>query len=433
MTANRYERSRAELERAYRSIGGAVGSGMRRSMKPHQLFFDTAEGSRVVDVDGNEYVDYVLGWGPLLLGHRHPRVVAAVTDQLQRGDMFGAGHRLEYVAAEKLLTALGWAERLLWSNTGTEAVQSALRLARAATGRNLVIKMGGGYHGWHDTVLASIYDYSEAPKPTPHSLGQAPSSLLDLRVAAYGDLDAATALFEAERGNVAAVLVDPVSSNTGTVTPPPGYLEGLRELCDTHGALLIFDEVVTGLRTGLAGVAGRPGGVVPDLATYGKAIGSGFPVAAVAGRGEVIDLVVEGVSHSGTYNSHPLSMAAVAATIDVLSEPGVYDRLNSTASQLVAGFTAAAAETGHTIAVNALGTIVQVVAGVDQINSPYDYLVGDWEYGDLLNEELTARGVFCLPGGRFFLSTAHTAGDIAHTVDAVRSAMQAIRKPHRAG
>ncbi|GAA2882232.1 hypothetical protein GCM10020220_085660 [Nonomuraea rubra] len=317
----RWSSSKALWERACRSIGGGVASSVRGGVYPHQLYFESGKGAHLVDIDGDRYIDYVLGWGPLLLGHGHPAILEAAHAQLDRGIMFGGGNMHEVVAAERFLGALGWAERLLWTNTGTEAVQIALRLARAHTGRDIVVKLGGGYHGWHDTVLASYMGYGKGGEPVPHSLGQPASSLADLRVGLYNDLDNCASAFEAEPGRIAAVLVDPTSSNTGSVAPEPGYLEGLRRLCDEHGALLIFDEVVSGLRLGLSGAAGRFG-VTPDLATYGKAIGSGMAVAAVAGRGEVIDLVLQGAVHSGTFNGNPLAMTVLTATLDVLSQPG---------------------------------------------------------------------------------------------------------------
>ncbi|GIH78167.1 aspartate aminotransferase family protein [Planobispora longispora] len=426
---SQWSASKTALDRAQRSIGGGVTSSVRSSVKPHQIYFASGNGPRIVDIEDNSYIDYVLGWGPLLLGHAHPQVGAAVKAQLDRGTLFGGGNLTEIVAAEKFLAALGWAERLLWSNTGTEAVQIALRLARSHTGRDVVIKLGGGYHGWHDTVFASVVVYGGGGSAIPHSAGQPASSLADLRVGLYNDLDACAALFAAEPGRVAAVLVDPTSSNTGSVVPAPGFLEGLRRLCDEHGALLIFDEVVSGLRLGLAGATGRFG-VTPDLATFGKAIGGGLGASAVAGRADIIDLVTRDTVHSGTFNGNPLAMAAVDATMDVLSADGVYPQIENTSRTLVEGIRAAAAKTGHTIAVHGIGATALVAPGLPEITGPDDFITADWHWwDDLLVPEMLARGVYLLPHGRLFLSTEHGPAEVAETVAAFAEVFAMLPPP----
>ena len=427
--ATQWSASKAEFERACRSIGGGLASSVRGSSRPHQIYFESGRGARLVDIEGNGYVDYALGWGPLLLGHVHPRVTDVIQAQLERGVLFGGGNRHEIRAAEKLLTAIGWADRLLWTNTGTEAIQIALRLARAHTGRDVVVKIGGGYHGWHDTVLASCRDYGEGGSPVPHSKGQPASSVRDLRVALYNDLSVAEALFAAEPGRIAAVLIDPTSSNTGCVAPAPGYLEGLRRLCDEHGALLVYDEVVSGLRLGLDGAAGRFG-VAPDLAAYGKAIGSGLGAAAVAGRADVIDLVTQGVLHSGTFNGNPLSTATVEVTLDVLGEDGVYPRIEETAQALADGVRAAAAEAGHTLAVHHLGATVLAAPGLSSMTGPDDYFAADWQWwNELVAPAMLTRGIYLLPSGRLFLSTAHGADEVSETVAAFTDVFAEVASP----
>jgi glutamate-1-semialdehyde 2,1-aminomutase len=426
---SRWTNSKALWERACESIGGGVPSGVRGGAKPHQLYFESGKGARLTDIDGDSYIDYVLGWGPLLLGHTHPAVTAAAHAQLDRGVMFGGGSRAEIEAAERFLEALGWAGRLLWTNTGTEAVQIALRLARAHTGRDVVIKLGGGYHGWHDTVMASYYNYGRGGAPVPNSLGQPASSLADLRIGLYNDLEQCAALFAAEPGKIAAVLVDPTSSNTGSVTPAPGYLEGLRRLCDENGAVLIFDEVVSGLRLGLSGAAGRFG-VTPDLATYGKAIGSGFAVSAVAGRADIVDLVTRGAMHGGTFNGNPLSMSAVIATLDVLSQPGVYDRIDRSGAALVSGVRAAAAAAGHDVAAHNLGATTLVAPGLTKLEGPDDWMAADWEHWNTrVIPAMLAHNIYLLPGGRLFLSTEHGEAEIAETVEAFTKVFAELPAP----
>jgi glutamate-1-semialdehyde 2,1-aminomutase len=426
-----WDKSAKLWEQASRSIGGGAASSVRGAVHPHPLYFKSGHGPRLVDVDDTSYIDWVLGWGPLLLGHSHPEVTAAVRDQLDRGVLFGGGSTLEVYAAERFLGALGWAERLLWTNTGTEAVQVALRLARAYTGRDVVIKLSGAYHGWHDTVLASYHEYNPDGRPVPVSLGQPASSLADLRVGLYNDLDSCAAQFAAEPGRIAAVLVDPTSSNTGSVVPAPGFLEGLRKLCDEHGAVLIFDEVVSGLRLGLAGAAGRFG-VTPDLATYGKAIGSGFAAAAVAGKAGVVDIVTKGAVHSGTYNGNPVSMAALVATLDALGEPGVYERIEQVGKSLAEGVRSAAADAGHLVAAHHLGATAMVAPGLTELTGPRDYMVADWQYWDRdLVPAMLERGIYLLPGGRMFLSTVHGEQEVAETVAAFAEVFGKIPAPRQ--
>ncbi|MGY1746532.1 aspartate aminotransferase family protein [Blastococcus sp. SYSU D00695] len=404
-------------------------SGVRAGAKPHQIYFESAKGARMTDIDGNSYIDYVAGWGPLLLGHAHPAVTAAAHAQLDRGIMFGGGSREEVLAAESFLEALGWAGRMLWTNTGTEAVQIALRLARAHTSRDVVVKLGGGYHGWHDTVMASYYNYGRGGQPIPQSLGQPASSIQDLRIGLYGDLEQLAGLFAAEPGKIAAVLVDPTSSNTGAVTPPPGYLEGLRRMCDENGTVLIFDEVVSGLRLGLSGASGRFG-VTPDLATFGKAIGSGFPVSAVAGRADIIDLVTKGAMHGGTFNGNPLSMSAVIATLETLSQPGVYERIEQNASALADGIQAAANSAGRDVHVHHLGAVALVGPGLTQLNGPDDWMVADWDYWSAqVIPAMLAHGIYLLPGGRLFLSTEHGEAETAETVAAFEKVFAELPAP----
>jgi glutamate-1-semialdehyde 2,1-aminomutase len=423
--------SRAEFDRARLSIGGGVASSTRASWRPHPLSFESGRGPRIVDVEGNSYLDYVLGWGPLLLGHTHPRLTAAAHEQLDRGILFGSGSRAEVDAAEKLLSALGWAERLVWSNSGTEAVQIALRLARAHTGRDVVIKLGGAYHGWHDTVLAGYHHYGNGGAAVPNSKGQPASALSDLRVGLYNDLARTRELLTAEAGRVAAILVDPTSSNTGSVVPAPGYLEGLRALADEHGALLIFDEVVSGLRLGTAGAAGLFG-VTPDLATFGKAIGGGFPISAVAGRGDLVDLVVRGAVHSGTFNGNPLATTAVSTVLDVLTGDDAYPSLERTAELLVDGLRDAVKTSGYPISIHHLGATVMVGPGLTEITGPDDFLAGDWAWWtSRFAPAMLSRGIYLLPGGRLFLSVAHGPAEVGETVAAFAGSLAEVPAPTR--
>ncbi|HEY9389964.1 MAG TPA: aspartate aminotransferase family protein [Mycobacteriales bacterium] len=413
-------------ERCKQSLGGGVSTGLRASMAPHPLFFERGEGSRLTDVDGHEYVDYVLGWGPLILGHSHPEIVRAVAAQLPLGQTFGAGHRWEYQVAEQVCALVPGVERVLWSNTGSEAVQIALRLARAVTGRRRVVKFVGHYHGWSDQILVSYRDPDPAGRPVLTSRGQNPAALEDVLVADWNDLDRVGRLLRDPANDVAAVLCEPVLCNSGVIPPDDGFLAGLRQLCDSTGSLLIFDEVITGFRIARGGAVERFG-VHPDLVVLGKAIGGGFPLSAVAGRADIVDQVTRGVVHAGTFNGNPIVLAAAHATLSELAGAGVYDALEQSTATLVDGMRAALRTHGVVGSVHAVGPVVQCVLGVGSVGSFADFAAGDWKRYEALTVELLRRGVFVMPGGRWYLSTAHTMADLDLTVRAFADAVGALR------
>lgn len=393
-------------------------------MPPHPLSFDRGEGSQVWDIDGNQYTDYVLGWGPLFLGHSHPEVVAAVAAQLPRAQTFGSGHVGEYETAEKVLELVPGAERVLWSNTGTEANQSAFRLARAYTGRQRIVKFTGHYHGWQDNVLVS-YRGPEAlsnPEPGTGTRGQSRASMSDVRVAVWNDIESVRRLLEGDDHDVAAIIFEPVLANTGVLSIDPEVLRELRDLCTRRGVVLIFDEVITGFRLA-AGGAREYFNVIPDLSVYAKAIASGFSLAAIAGRADIIDLVQEGVTHAGTYNGNPIVLAAAKATLDYLDRERPYDRLAGEALRLAAGVREVFEAHGVTGTAHAVGPIVQVALGRSAVTSVPDYLASDWAAYDQLIVALLRRGQFVLPGGRWYLSTAHTAADVSVSIAAISDAV----------
>ncbi|MGH6959237.1 MAG: aspartate aminotransferase family protein, partial [Dongiaceae bacterium] len=310
---------------AQRVIAGGVSSDARRSAGV-PLYVDHAAGSKLWDVDGNEYVDYVLGQGPTVLGHCPPEVVAAVADQAARGICYAAQHRLEVEVAERLCGMVPSAELVRFNSVGSEAVHGALRLARGHTGRPKVLKFEGHYHGWFDPILYSLHPdlelagSADEPIAVPGSAGQPPSAVDDLVVVGWNDLEALRTALEKNAGEIAAVIMEPILFNTGAIVPSPGYLEGVRELCDEHGALLIFDEIISGFRVAPGGAQERLG-VLPDLATFGKAMAGGMQVSAIAGKDEVMDAIADGrVAHAGTFNSQPVAMAAAAAVLAVLDE-----------------------------------------------------------------------------------------------------------------
>ncbi|OUC06742.1 hypothetical protein RY27_19140, partial [Litorilinea aerophila] len=272
-----WQRSRSYFERARQSLAGGVSSNVRLLAQPFPLFFDRAEGALIYDVDGNAYIDYVLGQGPLILGHSHPAVLDAVNAAMRRGQLYAGQHELEFILAEKLVELVPAAELCRFGLSGSEMVQAAMRLARAVTGRTKILRFEGHYHGWFDNVLISVappLDQAgprERPRPVAGSAGQVESALADFVVLPWNDLALVETLFQEMGEELAAVMLEPMMCNTGAIPPEPGYLEGLRQLCDRYGTLLYFDETITGFRLGLQGAQGRFG-VTPDLASFAKAM-----------------------------------------------------------------------------------------------------------------------------------------------------------------
>ncbi|QSR24883.1 aspartate aminotransferase family protein [Nocardioides aromaticivorans] len=408
------ESSRIAFRRAQRSLGGGVASGLRASMRPHPLFVDRAHGAHVWDLDGDRYIDYVMAWGPLVLGHGDSRVMGAVSAMMSRMQVIGTSHVLEYTAAEAVLDAVPHGERLLWSNTGTEAIQVALRLARAATGRRRVVKFSRSYHGWHDTVHASLAEADCGEVAVPASRGQSPSVLDDLIVSEFNDIPRIERILACARErDVAAVLLDPIMSNAGVESPSPAFLATLRSLCDRHGVVLIFDEVIGGFRIARGGAAERFG-VPPDLSVFGKAVAGGFTQSAVVGRADLIDQVAHGVVHAGTFNGNPIAMAAVEATMRVLSDPAVYDALESISTyfrRVVGGVLTAAPEAGG---LRNIGSLFQYVppSGLTSLHGT------DGPWSTILSGMLAA-GVLLMPSGKVLLSTAHSEADVDDTAAAL--------------
>ena len=416
------ESSRAAYQRARRSIGGGVGSGLRAAMLPHPLFVREARGAHVWDLDGDRYVDHVMAWGPHVLGHGDPRIVEAVREVAGRMQVVGTGHELEYLAAEAVLDAVPHGERLLWSNTGTEAVQVALRLARAATGRRRVLKFARSYHGWHDSVYAGLDDSGAGHPAVPASRGQSPSALDDLVVGRFNDVAMAERILaEAVERDIAAVLVDPILSNGGVEAPAPDFLPTLRALCERYGVVLVFDEVITGFRIARGGAAEKYG-VRPDLSVFGKAIAGGFAQSAVVGRADLVDQVDDGVVHAGTFNSNPVALAAVTATMGALADPAVYQRLEAVSAELDARLGAVLAPVRGGGTLNRVGSLLQYVpeGGTTGLHGTG----GMW--GQILDGALR-NGVVFMPSGKVFLSAAHTSADIDVTVAAVEAALRQLQ------
>ncbi|PZF86678.1 aspartate aminotransferase family protein [Jiangella anatolica] len=419
-----WSQSAQMYERAKLSLPGGVSSGLRAAMRPHPLFFERGAGSRLWDVDGREYVDYVLGWGPLILGNSHPALVDAVTRQLAAGQSSGAGHSREFELAERVCAAIPGMDKVLWSNTGSEAAQIALRLVRAATGRVRFIKFHGHYHGWSDAMLLGYRPAADGSLDGLTSRGQHPRAPADAVMLPWNDLPAVAAALSGPDHDIAAIFTEPALCNSGVLPPAPGFLAGLRELCDAHGVVLVFDEVITGFRIAYGGGTERYG-VSPDLAVLAKAIAGGLPLSAVAGRAAVMDLATQGVVHAGTYNGGPLALAAADATLTELARPGVYEAFEERAGQLTQGMRKALADHGVTGAVHHVGPVVQCTPGVPAGDSFATFMSADWDWYGALTVELLRRGIYVLPGGRWYLSTVHDEADVNRTVAAFGAAVAA--------
>lgn len=424
----------AELsERAHRVLAAGVSSDARRGM-PEPVYVDHAQGAHLVDVDGNTYTDYVLGQGPMLLGHSAPEVVEAVTRQVARGQAYAGQHELEVEAAELVQAMVPCADLVRFNTVGSEAVVGAWRLARGATGRRKILKFEGHYHGWLDAALFSVHPpVAEAgPRRSPHVVpgtgGQQLSAAADLVVAPWNDEAAFSELMDRYGSDVAAVVLEPLLCNTGCIAAVPGFLESVRKVCSEHGSLLVFDEVITGFRLAPGG-AQEYYGVVPDLAVFGKAIAGGLPVAAIAGRAEVMDLITSGaVGHAGTFNSNPIGMAATVATLGRLrrDQRELYPRVRATGQRLMDGIRRVAADAGVPLLVDGPGPVFQTYLTAETAVRDYrDFAATDRAGMARLHAELLRRGVNVVPRGLWFLSAAHTDDDIDRTVAVVDDVLRA--------
>lgn len=430
-----YEKSRQLYERACNSMAGGVSSHFRMGGSPHPLFFTRGKGARIHDVDGNEYLDFTLSQGPMILGHSHPEVLKKVTEEMALGQLFAGQHELELELAEKLQNLIPCAELIRFSNSGSESIQAALRLARGFTGRKKYIKFEGQYHGWFDNVLISQHPTIDAagdlasPERVLETQGQSDLVLDEIIVLPWNDIGALKNAFEKYADDIAAVLTEPVMCNNGCIEPLPGFLQGLRDLCDEHGALLIFDEIITGFRMGLGG-AQEHYGVIPDLATFGKAMASGFPVSFLAGRKRFMEFVANGaVMHAGTYNSNNPSIAAAAATVNVLeSTPGLYQRLQNLGDRLQRGLQAVAAESGHSVLISGPGQMTHLAfTNIEKLINYRDCLECDGAKYGAFARGMLDRGVRLIGRGIWYISAAHTEQDIDHAIDVAKEVLIAMK------
>ncbi len=429
------DRSRALFERAARVIPGGVNSPVRAfgAVGGHPPFIASGRGARIVDADGREYLDFVGSWGPLLFGHADPEVIAAVTEAAGRGTSFGAPTEAEVLLAEQITAMVPSVEKVRLVSSGTEAAMSAVRLARGATGRDKVIKFEGCYHGHGDAFLIQAGS-GAATFGVPSSPGVPEGTARDTVVARYNDLDSVCVQFKRNPDQVAAVIVEPVAGNMGCVPPEPGFLEGLRKSCDTHGALLIFDEVITGFRLARGGAQERFG-VRPDLTVMGKVLGGGLPLGAYGGRSDLMDRIAPAgpVYQAGTLSGNPLATAAGLAMLRKIDReekgtPGLYTRLDRLAARLAEGMGSILRESGLPASLTGCGSLFTLfftpgpVKSWNEAKAADTALFGRWFRGML------ARGVYLAPS-QFeagFLSAAHTDADVDFLLGAARETLREV-------
>lgn len=409
--------------RAAATIPTGVTSAARASTLPTPLFVERAEGAMLFDIDGNAYIDFVMGFGPLLLGHTSEEVSRAVTACLRSGFLFGAAHRQEAELAERLVATLPCAEQVLLSNTGSEAVHIALRLARAATNRRIVIKFEGHYHGWFDSVAYGTPGQPPLPSPAaPKAHRRATAGIApahpDLLILPWNDVAALEQAFTAYDGEIAALIMEGIPQ-AGAIQPLPGYVEAVRALTQRHGALFVLDEVITGFRMGPAGIHGA-WGIAPDLCVLGKALGAGLPISAVVGRSDILDLTAQGrTPHMGTFNGHGLCVAAALAALDVYAAPDFHAGLHARSARLAAGLQKAIDTHGLQLKVAQVGALISLL-GVppDHRIDRYDDLAGqDARAVAAFAEALLKQGVHIQARGTLMPALVHDDELIDQTIE----------------
>ena len=417
---SRYEQSANLLERAKKSLAGGVSSEFRKYNHPHAIFYSHAAGSRIVDVDGNEYLDFTLSQGPMIAGHNHPHVLKRVEDYTRKGQLYAGQHLLEIELAEKLQRLIPSAELMRFCLDGSEAVQTALRLARAKTGTKKFLRFEGHYHGWLDNVAWGL------STPSPEQLGSRddptvfpwteglPDRVRDeFIILPWNDLPLLEKTIREKHSELAAVITEPIMCNNGCILPRDGYLPGMRQLCDRHNITLIFDEVITGFRTSLGG-AQKYFNVIPDLSVFAKAMASGYPISAIVGKKDWMNLIAAGrVIHAGTMNSSNPTVAAAIATLEVLESENVVERIFKLGQQLMDGLRAIGRKNKTNLLVQGLGPMLHT--GFTDLPAVYDFrevLTYDKVRLGKFVAGMHDNGVRLIGRGLWYISGAHNEKDI---------------------
>ena len=418
-----HRKSAALLERSQKILAGGVSSEFRKFNHPHALFYERAKGVYIYDVDGNEYLDFTLSQGPMIVGHSHPHVLKRIREYSEKGQLYAGQHILEIELAEKLNKYIPSAELMRFCLDGSTAVQTALRVARAKTGRNKFIRFEGHYHGWLDNVSWGLtldeekMGHRENPTPLPWTSGIAAEAELEFIILPWNDLELVKKAMAEHHNDIAAIITEPVMCNSGCILPEPGFLKGLREVCSQYGSALIFDEVITGFRTGLGG-AQEHFGVTPDLSIFAKAIASGYPISAIVGKREWMHLVAEGkVIHAGTMNSACALIAAALGTIEVLEREGTHERIYALGHRLMEGLRTVARETGHNLLVQGLGPMLHTgFADVPKTKEFRDLVAYEQPKSKQFVQGLQQRGVRVIGRGLWYISAVHEEKHVDHAI-----------------
>lgn len=425
MSKRDYSKSALLLERAKKVLASGVTSEFRKYNHPHALFYTHGQGSRIYDADGNEYLDFTLSQGPLIVGHSHPDVLDAITGYSAKGQLFAGQHIQEIELAEKLNQLIPSAELMRFCLDGSEAVQTAFRIARAKTGKQKFLRFEGHYHGWLDNVAWGISTPSadalgdhEAPEVYPWSDGLATHSRDEFIILPWNNLELVRRTVEKHHEELAAIITEPVMCNNGCVPPAEGFLQGLREICDAYGIALIFDEVITGFRLGLGGAQGFFG-ITPDLSIFAKAIASGYPISAIVGKREwIAEIESARVIHAGTMNGSNATVAAALATIQVLeSDPKTYERMFRLGHRLMEGLKNAAKSSGQNLLVQGMGPMFTTLfTPLQEIRDYRDTLRADKGKLNTFIAGLHDRGVRVIGRGLWYISAVHAAEDVDHAI-----------------
>jgi len=425
-----FNKSQSLYERALKNIPGGVNSPVRacKSVGADPLFIDRADGCLIYDADGNRFIDYIGSWGPMILGHRHPAVVEAIAAVLHRGTSFGAPIDLEIELAEMVCDAVASVDLVRMVNSGTEATMSAIRLARGATGRDLVVKFDGCYHGHADTLLVAAGS-GVATLGIPGSPGVPPDVAKHTLSLPYNDIEAVKQVMDEKGDQVACVIVEPVAGNMGLVPPAAGFLEKLRAETQKHGVILIFDEVMTGFRVAYGGAQTRYG-ITPDLTCFGKVIGGGLPVGAYGGKIELMSQIAPqgSVYQAGTLSGNPLAMIAGIATLKQLKKEGVYESLEQKSARLATGLAAAAKNSGIAARVDHVGSMLGMFFTGQAVTNFEDAKTCDLQRFSAFYQGMRQEGIYIAPSQFevLFVSAAHSDEDIDATIEAAQRVLEKL-------